>query len=226
MPMVLGHEAAGEVVEAGPGRRGFAAGRPRGAGVRAELRRAAGRAVGGRAALCEPGAAANTAGTLLVGRAALAGRRLHHHLGVSAFADHIVVSAHSAVQVDPDLPLRDRRAVRLRRADRRGRRAQQRAGHAGGQRRRLRARRCRARGAARRASWRARTVVAVDVVPEKLELAARARRDPRDPGGRRRRRARSARPRAAAPTRRSRPSATRACSPQAYARHRAAAARR
>jgi alcohol dehydrogenase len=57
----------------------------------------------GRAALCEPGAAANTAGTLLSGE-----RRWHdglyHHLGVSAFADHIVVSAQSAVKVDDDLP--------------------------------------------------------------------------------------------------------------------------
>ena len=63
----------------------------------------------GRPALCEPGAAANTAGTLLSGeRRFRAGRRaggvLNHHLGVSAFADHIVVSARSAVRVDPALP--------------------------------------------------------------------------------------------------------------------------
>ncbi len=69
------------------------------------------------ARLCEPGAKANVAGTLLSG-----GRRwheskgdeLHHHLGVSAFADHTVVSARSAVKVDKDLPARDCRAVRLR----------------------------------------------------------------------------------------------------------------
>jgi alcohol dehydrogenase len=58
----------------------------------------------GRPALCEPGAAANTAGMLLGG-----GRRwgdhIHHHLGVSGFATRIVVSPRSAVKVDPALPL-------------------------------------------------------------------------------------------------------------------------
>ena len=32
------------------------------------------------------------------------GEPLHHHLGVSAFAEHAVVSARSAVRVDPELP--------------------------------------------------------------------------------------------------------------------------
>jgi alcohol dehydrogenase len=32
------------------------------------------------------------------------GHQLHHHLGVSAFADHVVVAANSAVKVDPSLP--------------------------------------------------------------------------------------------------------------------------
>jgi Zn-dependent alcohol dehydrogenase len=102
MPMVLGHEAAGEVIEAGPQTPGFAAGDhvvlafvPSCGACRPCL--------SGRAALCEPGAASNTAGSLLSGD-----RRwhdgLHHHLGVSAFADHIVVSANSAVRVDRELP--------------------------------------------------------------------------------------------------------------------------
>jgi len=63
----------------------------------------------GRPALCEPGAAANVAGTLLSG-----GRRLsddmgavHHHLGCSAFASHAVVSRRSLVKVDSDLPLHE-----------------------------------------------------------------------------------------------------------------------
>jgi len=38
--------------------------------------------------LCEPGAASNTAGSLLSGERRW-GDGLHHHLGVSAFADHI-----------------------------------------------------------------------------------------------------------------------------------------
>jgi Zn-dependent alcohol dehydrogenase len=102
MPMVLGHEAAGEVVETGGETPGFAPGDH----VVLAFVPTCGQCVpclSGRAALCEPGAAANTAGTLLSGD-----RRwhdgLHHHLGVSAFADHIVVSAQSAVKVDDDLP--------------------------------------------------------------------------------------------------------------------------
>ena len=78
MPMVLGHEAAGEVVEAGRGRRGFAAGDHVVAGVRAGLRRVRPVPVPGAPALCEPGAAANTAGTLL------SGERRWHATGAAA----------------------------------------------------------------------------------------------------------------------------------------------
>ena len=105
MPMVLGHEAAGEVVETGDGVDTLAPGDhvvlafvPSCGGC--------GSCLAGRAALCEPGAAANVAGTLLSGerRWARDGEALHHHLGVSAFAEHVVVSARSAVRVDPELP--------------------------------------------------------------------------------------------------------------------------
>src|SRR3954467_7739724 len=102
MPMVIGHEAAGAVVETGSDTAGFAPGDH----VVLAFVPTCGHCVpclSGRAALCEPGAAANTAGTLLSGE-----RRwhegLHHPPGVSAFADHIVVSAQSAVTVDDDLP--------------------------------------------------------------------------------------------------------------------------
>jgi Zn-dependent alcohol dehydrogenase len=108
MPMVLGHEAAGEVVEAGSGVEGFAEGDHV---VLAFVPTCGdcGPCRAGRAALCEPGAAANTAGTLLSGArrwhpASGGGEELHHHLGVSAFAEHIVVAAESAVRVDDDLP--------------------------------------------------------------------------------------------------------------------------
>jgi Zn-dependent alcohol dehydrogenase len=117
MPMVLGHEAAGEVVEVGPdvgpptprggaGVHGFAPGDH----VVLAFVPTCGDCVpcrAGRPALCEPGAAANAAGTLLSGERRFGeagGGVLHHHLGVSAFADHIVVSARSAVRVDPALP--------------------------------------------------------------------------------------------------------------------------
>lgn len=107
MPMMLGHEAAGEVLEVGPGADSFAAGDHV---VLAFVPACGdcGPCQAGRAALCEPGAAANATGTLLSGARRLSdaeGRPLNHHLGVSAFSDHIVVSARSAVRVDPELPL-------------------------------------------------------------------------------------------------------------------------
>jgi alcohol dehydrogenase len=61
----------------------------------------------GRPALCEPGAVANTAGTLLSGARRLHrnGGDVHHHLGVSAFAEYATVSRRSLVKIDPELPL-------------------------------------------------------------------------------------------------------------------------
>lgn len=52
------------------------------------------------------GSAANAAGELLGGgrRLSLDGQPVHHHLGVSAFADHAVVSRRSAVPVPADVP--------------------------------------------------------------------------------------------------------------------------
>ena len=107
MPMVLGHEAAGEVLEVGEAAAGFTVGDQ----VVLAFVPACGRCGPcrvGRPALCEPGAASNLAGTLLSGamrwRADAGADALHHHLGVSAFAEEIVVSARSAVRVDPEVP--------------------------------------------------------------------------------------------------------------------------
>jgi Zn-dependent alcohol dehydrogenase len=106
MPMVLGHEAAGEVVELGPNTDGFAVGDL----VVFSFVPTCGHCLpcaSGRAALCEPGAAANVAGTLLGGARRwhdAAHQDLNHHLGVSAFAEQTVVSARSAVKVDKSLP--------------------------------------------------------------------------------------------------------------------------
>jgi Zn-dependent alcohol dehydrogenase len=106
MPMVLGHEAAGEVVGVGSDDTGFEVGDH----VVMAFVPSCGRCEpceSGRAALCEPGAAANTAGTLLSGERRwhdIDGGTMHHHLGVSAFAEHTVVSARSAVKVDKGLP--------------------------------------------------------------------------------------------------------------------------
>ncbi|MEW6168633.1 MAG: zinc-dependent alcohol dehydrogenase family protein [Pseudomonadota bacterium] len=106
MPMVLGHEAAGEVVGTGPDTPGFA---PGDAVVLAFVP-SCGHCdfcASGRAALCAPGAKANVAGTLLSGARrwhGTDGTALNHHLGVSAFAEYSVVSARSAVRIDADLP--------------------------------------------------------------------------------------------------------------------------
>lgn len=106
MPMALGHEAAGEIVTVGEGVQDLSPGDH----VVLAFVPVCGDCPpcrSGRAALCEPGAAANAAGTLLGGARRLgtaAGEPVHHHLGVSAFAEHIVVSARSAVRVDPELP--------------------------------------------------------------------------------------------------------------------------
>ncbi|MET9270332.1 zinc-dependent alcohol dehydrogenase family protein [Kribbella sp. NPDC003557] len=99
MPMLLGHEATGEVVRSeSPD---FVAGDV----VVCAFVPACGNCApcaDSRPALCEPGAAANTAGTLLTGSRRLDG--VHHHLGVSGFADHAVISARSAVKIDPSIP--------------------------------------------------------------------------------------------------------------------------
>src|SRR4051794_26996913 len=106
MPMVLGHEAAGEVVGLGPGPSGFEVGDH----VVLSFVPTCGSCPAcraGRPALCEPGAAANTAGTLLSGARRWSGpdgEEINHHLGVSAFAERIVVSSHSAVRVPRELP--------------------------------------------------------------------------------------------------------------------------
>lgn len=105
VPMLLGHEAAGLVEQLGPDVDGFAVGdrvvmtfMPR-CGV------CAGCLTGGIRP-CIPGSAANGEGSLIGGGSRLSrdGHPVHHHLGVSAFATHAVVSTHSIVRVDPDVP--------------------------------------------------------------------------------------------------------------------------
>lgn len=106
MPMALGHEAAGEVVSVGPGDHGFVEGDH----VVLAFVPACGQCgfcASERPALCVPGGEANAEGTLLGGHIRLfeeGGTEVHHHLGVSALADHAVVSARSAVKVPEDLP--------------------------------------------------------------------------------------------------------------------------
>jgi alcohol dehydrogenase len=105
LPMALGHEAAGVVAELGPGVGDLVPGDH----VILVFMPSCGHCLPcaeGRPALCEPGAAANGAGTLLSGarRLSVAGQAINHHLGCSAFADYAVVSRRSVVKVDRDLP--------------------------------------------------------------------------------------------------------------------------
>ena len=105
-PMALGHEAAGVVEALGDGVTDLKAGDH----VVLVFVPSCGRCgpcVSGRPALCEPGARANAAGTLLSGERRLSFRAepINHLLGVSAFATHAVVARESCVKIDPGLPL-------------------------------------------------------------------------------------------------------------------------
>ena len=105
LPMVLGHECAGVVEALGAGVTDLRIGDHVVAAFVPSCRQC-GPCAQGRPALCEPGAASNTAGTLLGGARRLHrdGQALNHHLGVSAFAEHAVLSRRSLVRVDPTLP--------------------------------------------------------------------------------------------------------------------------
>jgi Zn-dependent alcohol dehydrogenase len=107
MPMVLGHEASGivrqvgaGVVEVQPGDHVVFSFVP--------VCRHCGPCASGRPALCEHGAKANVAGSLLPGTRRFydkAGNPLHHHLGVSAFSGHTVAAVESLVKIDRSVPL-------------------------------------------------------------------------------------------------------------------------
>ena len=106
MPMALGHEAAGVVEQLGDGVNDLAVGDH----VVLVFVPSCGHCLPcaeGRPALCEPGAAANGAGTLLSGARRLTrnAATINHHLGCSAFATHAVVSRRSAIKIDRELPL-------------------------------------------------------------------------------------------------------------------------
>lgn len=105
VPMLLGHEAAGIVESLGAGVSGLTVGQRV---VLVFLPRCGHCPACATQGLtpCEPGSAANNAGTLLGGgiRLARSGHPVYHHLGVSGFATYAVVNAASAVAVPPDVP--------------------------------------------------------------------------------------------------------------------------
>lgn len=106
LPMALGHEAVGRVAAVGEGVRDVHVGDhvvlvfvPSCGQCRA--------CTAGRPALCHRAAEVNGSGDLLHGEALLRtpdGKRINHHLGVSAFADYAVVARESVVVIDDDVP--------------------------------------------------------------------------------------------------------------------------
>jgi len=105
LPMALGHEAAGSVEVLGEGVSDLTVGDH----VVMVFVPSCGHCptcAEGRPALCEPGAVANGAGTLLSGARRIQSElgQINHHLGCSAFAEYATVSRRSLVKVDRDLP--------------------------------------------------------------------------------------------------------------------------
>jgi Zn-dependent alcohol dehydrogenase len=105
VPLLLGHEAAGRVVEVGsevkslrPGQRVVMSFLPR-------CEECANCAEDGRLP-CTTGSKTNAEGTLLHGSMHLSreGEKVFHHLGVSGFATHAIVDSASAVAVGDDVP--------------------------------------------------------------------------------------------------------------------------
>lgn len=107
MPMVMGHEASGVVRELGPGVRDLTVGDH----IVFSFMPVCGHCLAcatGRPALCENGARANAAGTLLGASRHFknaAGQTLNHHLGVSGFSEFTVAAQESLVKIDPGLSL-------------------------------------------------------------------------------------------------------------------------
>lgn len=104
VPMALGHEASGTVVKVGDGVSDLKPGDR----VVLVFVPSCGHCLPcmeGRPALCEPGAEANGKGTLLSGerRLHLGSQYVNHHVGVSAFAEHAVVSRRSCVKIEQDI---------------------------------------------------------------------------------------------------------------------------
>ena len=105
-PMVLGHEAAGEVVELGAGINDLIVGDK----VVFSFVPICGHCMPcmtARPALCENGVAANNKGVLLGDGMRLFDhqqKHIHHHMGVSGFAEYTVVSRKSVVSIDKTLP--------------------------------------------------------------------------------------------------------------------------
>lgn len=104
VPMALGHEASAAVVQVGAGVQDLKPGDR----VVLVFVPSCGHCLPcmeGRPALCEPGAEANGKGALLSGerRLHVGPQAIHHHMGISAFAEHAVVSRRSCVKIEQEI---------------------------------------------------------------------------------------------------------------------------
>ena len=107
MPMVLGHEASGIVVEVGAETHGLAPGDHVVFSYVPMCGHCSPCAIG-RPALCENGIVANRAGTLFSGARRFIDRHgvtLNHHLGVAGYSRHTVAAQESLIKIDPSFPL-------------------------------------------------------------------------------------------------------------------------
>ncbi|WP_346911029.1 zinc-dependent alcohol dehydrogenase family protein [uncultured Roseibium sp.] len=106
LPLVMGHESAGIVRAVGPDVERFEPG-DHVISVFVPSCGHCGPCRSGRPALCEPGAAANGTGMLIGGGSRLSrnGETLYHMTGVSCFAEYAVVSQNSLVKIDSSVPL-------------------------------------------------------------------------------------------------------------------------
>jgi len=104
VPMALGHEASAQVMQVGEGVNDLKVG-DRVVLVFVPNCGHCMPCMEGRPALCEPGAESNGKGTLLSGerRLHLGSQVVNHHVGVSAFAEHAVVSRRSCVKLEQDI---------------------------------------------------------------------------------------------------------------------------
>lgn len=106
LPMVMGHEGAGEVVECGAGVADINVGDH----VVFQFRSSCGRCrrcLEGRPALCEIAAKSKSNGELMAGgkRLSLNGEPISHHSGISCMAEYAVVDRGTVVVVDKSLAL-------------------------------------------------------------------------------------------------------------------------
>ena len=105
MPIVIGHEAAGIVVELGEGVQGFDKGDHVVPTYVASCGHCEMCAVG-RPGLCEPATMTNADAVLGDGTTRLHknGQRIHHHSGVAGFAEYAVMSKDALIKIDKSIP--------------------------------------------------------------------------------------------------------------------------